>query len=838
MSRRAYWLAAPLAVTLFAAPAAFAQAQTAAAAETSGRNQTIVVTARKREENLQEVPLSITAITAENLERANVTDLRDVAALTPGMTFDDIAAGLFATPTLRGLSQANVFGPRNVATFIDGVYISDNAGVDIGVLDLERVEVVKGPQSALYGRNSFSGAINYVTRRPGGAPQLTARAELGSDGKVRVEASGGFELIPDVLSVRAAAAVDQFDGTWTGAINGADFQGWDKKGGTISIAFTPTENTTIRYRGYFADDNLDPYAIGLQASNCAINAFGIPQYFCGKMPEGESIRVQRPNSPLINGTDREVQYHFLNLVQEFGDITVSVIGGQNTVDIDATNTSDRTANGIPFPLVSLTTPLFAPAVSQGTALVRTYNTTRSRTSEQSLELRVADDSGEMFRWSVGGFVYKSEGWSGNPITLDISGIPANLRPGAFAAANNAVIGGVSSAVALWGVRRADTNSNIPSAYSETEVEQNSLFAQAEFQPIEKLVLRGEVRRTEETRKTDIQYGATNGPLGGRPLTAPFGRFANTWEYTNYRVTADYSLTDSFLIYGSVATGENAGGFNTGATVATDFTFNPESNITYELGVKTSWLDDALLFNGAIFVVDWTDAQINGPPSAGSTSPVNVVRNIGAIESSGFEFDFRYALTDYVSVTGGMSINDAQWGAGSFDTNGGALIAAGANPLTTGAQGGAVLACSQIAWCRPRITTIPTANPALVQSAIRLEGLRTVRTADQTWNIAIDAEAPVFGGAWTAFGRIQYSHQGPQVFTINNLIKGGQRDIVNANIGIRNDRYTLTAYVDNALDDLSPTNALFNPVLNNFRTAFDPIYTNGRTYGVSLKVDIF
>lgn len=835
MGLRKSLLYAPLILTAMIPAAATAQETTSA--PTATRGDAVIVTARKREENLQEVPLSITALSSETIERAGIENLRDVAALTPGMTFDDIAAGLFATPTLRGLSQANVFGPRNVATFIDGVYISDSAGVDIGIIDLERVEVVKGPQSALYGRNSFSGAINYVTRRPSTELEAYAKLDVGSDGKARIQASASREILPGLLSARASFAYDTFDGTITGAVNGAGFGGFEKLGGTIALEFTPMESTTVRYRGYFADDVLDPSAISTQANTCAINAFGVAQYFCGKLPDGDAVRFERPNDARIIGTEREAAYHFLSLEQEFGDLTLTVIGGLNTLKARSQNTSDRTANGVLFPIVPSTAPLFLPVVPLGTAQVRTYTATNTRTTDKSLEVRLGDDSGDMFRWSAGGFVYQSDGWSGNPITLDISSLPAGTRVGAFSAANNAPIGGVSSAVALWSVRTPGGVSGIPSAYSEVEVEQSSLFAQAEVQPIESVVLRGEVRTTREKRATDIRYGATNGPLGGRPLTPPFGNFARTWEYSNYRVGADWQATETILLYASVATGENAGGFNTGATVAADYTFNPETNTTIELGAKTVWLDGALVVNGALFTVDWKDAQINGPPSAGSTSPINVVRNIGAIESSGFDLEFNFAVNDYVTLTGGVSVNDAQWGAGSFDTNGGALIAAGANPATTGAQGGAVLACLQQSWCRGRVTTIPTANPALVQTAIDIKGLRTVRTAEETWNIAADVEVPLTGD-WTGIGRLQYSHQGPQVFTINNLIKGGQRDIVNASLGVRGGRWTITAYIDNALDEQAPTNALFNPTLNNFRTAFDPIYTNGRTVGVSLKVDLF
>ena len=120
----------------------------------------IVVTARKREESVQDIPVVVTAFTADELARRGVSELEDVAAATPGLAFEDFSNGFSAAPVIRGLTQVNVSSEvQNVATFVDGIYLQRNFSVDIGQADLERIEVVKGPQSALYGRNAFNGAM-------------------------------------------------------------------------------------------------------------------------------------------------------------------------------------------------------------------------------------------------------------------------------------------------------------------------------------------------------------------------------------------------------------------------------------------------------------------------------------------------------------------------------------------------------------------------------------------------------------------------------------------------------------------------------------------------------
>ena len=139
-------------------------AQEAEAAEDSDSG-IIVVTARNREENIQSVPLAITAFSEEDIARQSIQELDDVARFTPGFSFEDFSGG-FAQPTIRGQATARVTAlESNVSAFYDGIYIPRSWAVDLGTANLQRIEVVKGPQSARYGRNAFSGAINYLPKK-------------------------------------------------------------------------------------------------------------------------------------------------------------------------------------------------------------------------------------------------------------------------------------------------------------------------------------------------------------------------------------------------------------------------------------------------------------------------------------------------------------------------------------------------------------------------------------------------------------------------------------------------------------------------------------------------
>ena len=128
----------------------------------------VVVTARKRQESLQDVPVSITPFTAQDMAQRGYVGMEDIAAATPGFTFDgSITSGHHSNAVIRGLApQFTIARVQNVSFFMDGVYMPRQSMLNIGLIDMQRVEVVKGPQNALYGRNAFAGAVNYIPQAP------------------------------------------------------------------------------------------------------------------------------------------------------------------------------------------------------------------------------------------------------------------------------------------------------------------------------------------------------------------------------------------------------------------------------------------------------------------------------------------------------------------------------------------------------------------------------------------------------------------------------------------------------------------------------------------------
>ena len=216
--------------------------------------EVIIVTARRVEENLQEVPLTIRVLSEAAIEREGVRNLNDVARLSAGVTYDLGGFPNDTRPAMRGMQSER--GRPSVAIMLDGQDLSGEnlsiaggtAGIATDILDIERIEVVKGPQSTLYGRNAFAGAINYITKKPSFKRETRFSVELATGGQIGTTASFTGPLIEDKLAVRINGAFRQSDGFWTNPVNGGPLGAESMRGGTLALRFTPTADIEINGR--------------------------------------------------------------------------------------------------------------------------------------------------------------------------------------------------------------------------------------------------------------------------------------------------------------------------------------------------------------------------------------------------------------------------------------------------------------------------------------------------------------------------------------------------------------------------------------------------------------
>lgn len=230
----------------------------------------IVVSTRRREESLQDVPIAITAIGSEQIQRQNINSLNDIVKLAPSVQFDTSFGPADTRVTIRGLS--NTRGRSNVAFLIDGIDVTTENLVVPGsgllanrrlLNDVERIELVKGPQSALFGRAAFGGAISYVTKEPGPEPEGRIGVDFAEDGQQQIDFSYSTPVmgLEDVLGVRVSGVWWDEDGRYRNSVSGNDVGGTDGWGGAFTTVFTPSDTIKIKARVEYTDEDYEPRSV-------------------------------------------------------------------------------------------------------------------------------------------------------------------------------------------------------------------------------------------------------------------------------------------------------------------------------------------------------------------------------------------------------------------------------------------------------------------------------------------------------------------------------------------------------------------------------------------------
>lgn len=640
--------ASPVLAQTAAEPAT--QQQAADDKEPVGGND-IVVTARRTAERLQDVPLSVNAVTADDLLKRGSSDLQDVANYTPGLRFTDFLSKFNGNAVIRGLSQSNVQSAiGNTGVFIDGIYLQRGYMVDSQLGDIDRIEVVKGPQSALYGQNTFSGAINYVLRQPTDTLKVNAQASTGNGGYTDVRLGVGGPIIPGVLSGRVYYAKANFDGVWKNNFPGADatdlarFGGYKRENFSAALKLTPMDGLTIRgsyyeltrkekIRAFYTiDGNLkeDKLNCGNTGSN------GSKYLWCGNLPSDPSGKHSGVNAanypdslfavPQPGMTGKTRMWH--------GSIEYK-ISPAFTFNYDYGNVRGQGIEESVFASNSY-------ILNSGSYLVAGTTPSISRQREagllkyQSHDARLTYDDGGPLKLDGGYFHSKAD-----------DSFLFGLRPGLPAGV--AVLGGDTDPLSAGGVILF--NNRLTQYWTDSGYGRASyaLFDDA-------LTLATEARYTHTKLKTFDRQAPTLAPLNA------------TYNNLTPRFSISYKATPSQNIYASAAKGVKAGGFNgyvTGTIALTEAerSFGEEENWTYEIGNKGELFDRKLSYSVAAFYIDWSKRQISAPPSgyvppADTNSGQGAVPGIyisgGAATSYGIELSGSYRPTRNLTFNGSFS----------------------------------------------------------------------------------------------------------------------------------------------------------------------------------------
>jgi iron complex outermembrane receptor protein len=432
----------------------------------------ITVTARNRTENLQEVPLAISAFSSDQLDKAVIKNVNDLANFTSNMTFNSSENGRLNIPVIRGMGMIDTRGfDNNVSIFLDGVFVSGRSSQNLAMLDLERVEVVKGPQSALYGRNSFSGAINYVTKKPTNefAGKITTTVDLDNIRQVVASISG--PIIDGKLSGSLAIDSDHNGGTYSNRPVDQEYQlgGHDNESIMATLRYTPDESTDIVFSVFHGSENIDQLPLSIDSNNCGeynnpSGGYdkGAPYYHCGEINgSGTDEFSMSPEAYSAKGDSSRFTLKMDFDYDEYSVISTSSYSESNNhgnMDLDrgyrgAQNygwttiaaaqsyfyggpLAGRRANLGPMgtrPLLSSDPGFPAPTISFGGLFAAdTYLGSQNLDQDYlSQEIRIESNTDQRIRWSAGAFYFKSDSISSTAFNVDVSdalkasGLPAD-----------------------------------------------------------------------------------------------------------------------------------------------------------------------------------------------------------------------------------------------------------------------------------------------------------------------------------------------------------------------------------------------------------------------------
>ena len=590
---------------------AYAQAAPEEPAEESGGLQEVVVTAQKRAENLQKVPVSVTALTAAQLGSVKLDDSSSIVTHIPNLQVNGIIGEAAPVFSLRGISMfdysLNQSSP--VAGYVDEVSKGNFAIFGVEIFDLERVEVLRGPQGTLYGKNTTGGAINFIMRKPGFDPGGYLTAGFGNYG--RQEAQGAFQtaLVQDKLAARFAFTYTKADGWFKGVNDSPDMGAVDQYGARLSLLYKANDDLEMVLKLSTSKQNPRNYGIlarpgPLGVGAGAYAAFGLQDYFRAGLKNDEIETSYNPKRK--HDTD-----------------AVAL-----TINWDV---SDALA------LTSITSwdkgKLLNPEDTDGSPLAVVEIPYYGRTRQLSQDLRLASTGDSAFNYIVGAYYSEEKIFNSTELRLfqDI-----DLNGDGSLDFNDCLDVGLD--LGGLGCRFGNQFDQDRKSYA--------LYTDTSYQVTEPLKLRLGLRYTvdkgDQTNFLAQLRGSDGVPLAnlipGDPLDldATASRSLENKKVTG-RVGFDYALPGNNLLYVSYSRGYRSGAFNAQAFFGPDelTVVKPESIDSYEVGLKTQWLDDRLQVNASAFYLAYRNQQVIDVDPVTLAQPL---RNLGKSKVKGGELE--------------------------------------------------------------------------------------------------------------------------------------------------------------------------------------------------------
>lgn len=577
-SRRSRQAATILALS-FSAAVASAQTGGGPAAD-GGQNaagiEEVTVTARRRAENVQDVPISMSVVSSEQLGQQGVADFRELDGFVPNMVQVGLDSNVSPKIAIRGISSdaRNTGFESGISVYVDGVYQGRPSAWMTDLINVERFEVLRGPQGTLFGKNTTAGAVNITTRRPGDKFEGSGEIESGDFNLFRARGTLSGPIVAGKTAFSLSGFTTKRDGFQTNLADGRTYGNKNQQGGRAQLLFTPSEALEILISGDYLKERIRP------PLNQLIAPLGGPF----GVPAGSRTRDVNINEPAQ--VDREVS-------GMAADISYTLANGGVITSI----TADRTNN------LKLRTDEDLTAAAVFPRLSTRFD---DREKQLTQELRYASPSDQPLRFVAGLFYYDQK---------VVSDRDSLAPPGGLGFNATATVG--------------------PRLNGVINARDIAIFGQVNYEVTDRLELTAGGRYTETDKTLDFRLA---GIAQFGVVTVPQTRYELSDNAFSPMVTALFKATDDVNLYLTASRGFKGGGFNADFVSNPNLAFGAEYATTYEAGMKSSLFDGKARVNVAVFRTDYTDLQLSTRSPLGGTIIVNAGES--KIDGGEFELEAR------------------------------------------------------------------------------------------------------------------------------------------------------------------------------------------------------
>lgn len=619
-----------------------------AAAEEEAKNDEIIVTAQKREENLQDIPLAVSVIGGEAIANNGGITLENAQYLVPSLNFRKSGTSLNQALFLRGVGTINfsIAAEPSVAAVLDGVVLSRAGEGFTDLFDVERIEVLRGPQGTLFGKNASAGVVSIVTKRPTADFGITAEASYFSENEYRGRVTVNLPLGENLRS-RFTGFYGEYDGNISNLTTGNKVNGYKHYGlrGAIEADLGESIRFTLRGDWRKANDDCCAEIIGTTPSNAAALALA------GTNIGGEETRAIRQN--LVTATKEESWGIALQADIELGNHTLTSITSYRGWD----NLEIRDGDWLDQPYIGLN---------------QLHDNGPQKSKTFSQELRISSPTGQLLEYVLGAYYSKADSdrtFARSVVTCSASTLAA-IVPGLTPCSTAA---GVSTITQPFG-----------SADFGSVFKNMSFFGQATLNLSDRIRLIGGLRYTNDKLSVDhIRRTVLSGPgiqpnfdagvynngliatlpatgfIAGASNGIPFATQTSNNNLSG-KAAVQFDLSDDIMAYASYTRGYKGPAYNIFYNLTTVGTgvIAPETVSAYEAGLKNSFLDGDLIVNFAAYYAKYNNYQANNPDVVAGVRTTRLT-NAGTVSTKGFELDFVARPSRSFTVTGGLAYNKAR-----------------------------------------------------------------------------------------------------------------------------------------------------------------------------------